>query len=98
MSVTTTAPKDGEVQIKVTFCGLCGTDIHISHGDMDARVSTPLVFGHEMSGTILELGGGVEGWSVGDAVTVMPLLWGNSCPACLAGNQHICQKPDLRRR
>ncbi len=85
------APAQGQVQIRVAFTGLCGTDLHILHGNMDARVSTPLVFGHEMSGTISALGEGVSGWSVGDAVTVMPLDWDGTCPACLAGNQHICQ-------
>jgi len=86
-----TPPARGEVQIRVAFTGLCGTDLHILHGNMDARVTTPLTFGHEMSGTIAAVGEGVTGWSVGDAVTVMPLDWDGTCPACLAGNQHICQ-------
>src|SRR3954465_1769486 len=85
------APGPGEVQVRVAYTGLCGTDLHILHGNMDARVHTPLTFGHEMSGTIAALGEGVTGWSVGDAVTVMPLDWDGTCPACLAGNQHICQ-------
>ena len=84
-------PAAGEVQIAVAYTGLCGTDLHILHGNMDKRVTTPLVFGHEMSGTIAALGDGVTGWAVGDAVTVMPLDWDGTCPACLAGNQHICQ-------
>ena len=84
-------PGPGTVQIKVAFTGLCGTDLHILHGNMDARVSTPLIFGHEMSGTIAALGAGVTDWSIGDAVTVMPLDWDGTCPACLAGNEHICQ-------
>ena len=86
-----TNPTAGQVQIKVAYTGLCGTDLHILHGNMDARVITPLVFGHEMSGTISEVGAGVTGWEAGDAVTVMPLDWDGTCPACLAGNQHICQ-------
>ncbi|CAN5523977.1 alcohol dehydrogenase catalytic domain-containing protein [soil metagenome] len=86
-----TTPSSGEVQIAVAYTGLCGTDLHILHGNMDRRVSTPLIFGHEMSGTIAALGEGVEGWAVGDAVTVMPLDWDGTCPACLAGNSHICQ-------
>ena len=84
-------PGPGEVQIAVAYTGLCGTDLHIVHGTMDARVSTPLIFGHEMSGTIAAIGEGVADWTVGDAVTVMPLDWDGTCPACLAGNQHICQ-------
>jgi (R,R)-butanediol dehydrogenase / meso-butanediol dehydrogenase / diacetyl reductase len=86
-----TAPAAGEVQIKVAYNGLCGTDLHILHGNMDARVKQPLIFGHEMSGTISALGDGVTGWKVGDPVTVMPLDWDGTCPACLAGNEHICQ-------
>ena len=86
-----TPPAPGEVQVRVAYTGLCGTDLHILHGNMDARVTTPLTFGHEMSGTVAAVGDGVAGWSVGDAVTVMPLDWDGTCPACLAGNQHICQ-------
>ena len=86
-----TPPAPGEVQLRVAYTGLCGTDLHILHGNMDARVTTPLTFGHEMSGTVAAVGEGVTGWSIGDAVTVMPLDWDGTCPACLAGNQHICQ-------
>ena len=86
-----TPPLAGEVQIAVAYTVLCGTDLHILHGNMDARVATPLVFGHEMSGTIAAVGEDVTGWAAGDPVTVMPLDWDGTCPACLAGNQHICQ-------
>ncbi|MEO5535733.1 MAG: alcohol dehydrogenase catalytic domain-containing protein [Pseudolysinimonas sp.] len=81
----------GEVRIAVAYTGLCGTDLHILHGNMDARVTRPLIFGHEMSGTIESVGADVTEWSVGDLVTVMPLDWDGTCPACLAGNSHICQ-------
>jgi 2-desacetyl-2-hydroxyethyl bacteriochlorophyllide A dehydrogenase len=86
-----TPPAPGEVRIAVAYTGLCGTDLHIFHGNMDARVTRPLVFGHEMSGTIEALGDGVEGWAAGDVVTVMPLRWDGTCPACRAGHSHICQ-------
>ena len=89
------APGPGEVQVAVAYVGICGTDLHILHGAMDARVSLPAVIGHEMSGTIAALGEGVADWSVGDAVTVMPLAWDGTCPACLAGHQHICQNLDF---
>jgi 2-desacetyl-2-hydroxyethyl bacteriochlorophyllide A dehydrogenase len=85
-----TPPRPGEIQIAVAYCGLCGTDLHIVHGDMDKRVAVPLVFGHEMSGTVAAIGEDVDGWKVGDPVTVMPLLWDGTCAACLAGHQHIC--------
>jgi len=88
-------PGRGEVQIEVAYVGICGTDLHILHGAMDGRVSTPAVIGHEMSGRVAELGEGVSGWAVGDAVTVMPLDWDGTCPACLAGHRHICQNLDF---
>ncbi|PNW10486.1 Zn-dependent alcohol dehydrogenase [Microbacterium testaceum] len=90
-----TPPGPGQVQIRVAYTGLCGTDLHILHGSMDARVQMPLVFGHEMSGSIAALGEGVDGWAVGDGVTVMPLSWDGTCPACRAGNEHICQNLDF---
>ncbi|MDN4599125.1 zinc-dependent alcohol dehydrogenase [Leifsonia virtsii] len=89
------ALRPGEVRVAVAYVGICGTDLHVFHGDMDARVTTPATIGHEMSGTIAEVGPGVDGWAVGDAVTVMPLDWDGTCPACLAGNQHICQNLDF---
>ncbi|WP_435861018.1 zinc-dependent alcohol dehydrogenase [Streptomyces spiralis] len=88
-------PGPGEVRVAVAYVGICGTDLHVFHGDMDGRVSKPATIGHEMSGTVVALGAGVEGWSVGDAVTVMPLAWDGTCPACRAGNEHICQNLDF---
>jgi 2-desacetyl-2-hydroxyethyl bacteriochlorophyllide A dehydrogenase len=84
-------PAPGMAQVKVAYCGICGTDLHIFHGKMDRRVHIPQIIGHEMSGTISALGAGVKGFSVGDRVTVMPLDPCNNCPACRAGHTHICQ-------
>jgi 2-desacetyl-2-hydroxyethyl bacteriochlorophyllide A dehydrogenase len=94
-SVETAPPGPGEVEIAPAYVGICGTDLHIFHGDMDARVKAPAVLGHEMSGRIRRLGPGVEGWSAGDPVTVMPLRWDDTCPACLRGHRHICQNLDF---
>lgn len=85
-------PGPGEVAVKVAYCGICGTDLHIFHGKMDARVNPPGIIGHEMSGTVAELGEGVTGWKVGDKVVVRPLDWCGECPACRAGHSHICMK------
>ena len=83
-------PGNGEVQLKVSHCGICGTDLHIFHGAMDARVDMPLVMGHEMSATVHQLGASVEDDALGDKVVVMPLAPCNDCPACAAGHSHIC--------
>jgi (R,R)-butanediol dehydrogenase / meso-butanediol dehydrogenase / diacetyl reductase len=63
----------GEVRLKVAYCGVCGTDVHIYHGNMDKRVSFPQVIGHEVSGEIAELGPQVSGLAVGERVAVRPL-------------------------
>ncbi|MCC6587678.1 MAG: alcohol dehydrogenase catalytic domain-containing protein [Bryobacterales bacterium] len=86
------APGAGQVQIRVSHCGICGTDLHVWHGHMDHRVKTPQVIGHEMSGTIEAVGEGVSGWSAGDRVTVMPLDPCGECAACKAGHGHVCMK------
>ena len=83
-------PAPGEVQLEVSHCGICGTDLHIFHGAMDARVKMPLVMGHEMSGTVRQIGEGVAGYGPGDRVAVMPLAPCGDCPACAAGHSHIC--------
>ncbi|HEY8982275.1 MAG TPA: alcohol dehydrogenase catalytic domain-containing protein, partial [Streptomyces sp.] len=88
-------PGPGEVELAPAYVGICGTDLHIFHGDMDARVAAPAVLGHEMSGRVVRVGRDVEGWRPGDAVTVMPLRWDDTCPACRAGHQHICQHLDF---
>jgi (R,R)-butanediol dehydrogenase / meso-butanediol dehydrogenase / diacetyl reductase len=86
------APGPGQVRIDVAFVGICGTDLHIKHGAMDARVTLPAVIGHEMSGTVAAVGDGVAGWRPGERVTVMPLRWCGSCAACRAKHWHVCQK------
>lgn len=85
-------PAFGQVQIQVSHCGICGSDLHLFRGDMDHRVRVPQVFGHEMAGTVLNLGEGVNGFAPGDHVTVRPLDPCGSCPACRAGNSHVCQR------
>ncbi|MER6069565.1 alcohol dehydrogenase catalytic domain-containing protein [Streptomyces sp. NPDC001817] len=91
----TSSPGPGEVELAPAYVGICGTDLHIFHGDMDARVSAPAVLGHEMSGRVVRVGPDVEGWRPGDAVTVMPLRWDGTCPACASGHRHICQNLDF---
>ncbi len=85
------APAAGEVRIKVAYCGICGSDVHIYHGNMDSRVSIPETIGHEMSGTIDAIGEGVEGFEVGDKVVVRPLD-NRLEDASDKGHSHIAKK------
>jgi 2-desacetyl-2-hydroxyethyl bacteriochlorophyllide A dehydrogenase len=84
-------PGPGEVRVRVAYCGICGTDLHVYLGHMDARVGTNRVIGHEMSGTIDALGDDVDGLEAGEAVVIRPLSSCGECPACERGHAHICQ-------
>ncbi|MFI6237695.1 zinc-binding dehydrogenase [Micromonospora sp. NPDC050784] len=83
-------PGRGQVRIEVAYTGICGTDLHIYHGDMDARVGDSAIIGHEMSGRIAAVGEGVTGWNLGQPVTVMPTRPCGRCAACRRGNSHVC--------
>jgi len=83
-------PGPGEIRLEVTYCGICGTDCHVYLGHYDHRVNPPQVIGHEMSGSVVEVGENVEVFKVGDKVVVRPLDPCLKCPACQSGHSHIC--------
>lgn len=89
-NVPASPPAEGEVQLRIAFCGICGTDMHVYHGNMDARVGLNRIVGHELSAVVEALGEGVSGFAHGQKVVVRPLDHCGDCPACNAGHQHIC--------
>lgn len=91
-SVEPAMPGPGEVAIRIAFCGICGTDMHVYHGNMDARVGHNRIIGHEMSGVVAAIGEGVDSTAVGENAVVRPLAPCGDCPACAAGHAHICHK------
>ena len=88
-------PGPSQVRIEVAYCGVYGADLHIYMGHMYRRIDVPQVIGHEMSGTIAEVGEGVKGWVVGDSAVVRPLDACGECAACHADNGHACQNLNL---
>ena len=67
-------PKEGEVLIRYTHAGLCHSDVHIAHGDLEARL--PMVLGHEGAGVVEAVGSDLDGLAVGDRVI---LSWAPAC-------------------
>ena len=82
------APETGVV-LKVEATGICRSDWHGWMGH-DPDIRLPHVPGHELVGTIIELGKGVRNWKPGQRVT-MPFVAGcGHCEPCLTGNQQVC--------
>ncbi len=82
----------GEVVVKVMACGICGTDVHIFHGD-EGAAATPAgtVLGHEFSGIVTEVGEGVKSIKIGDRVSVDPNKLCGECYFCKSGIGHFCE-------
>ncbi|MEJ8277713.1 2,3-butanediol dehydrogenase [Pseudonocardia spirodelae] len=90
----------GEVRLKVGFNGICGSDLHeyyagpifIPNGEKHPLTGRelPLTLGHEFSGTVVEIGSGVEGVTEGDRVAVMPLYFCGRCSRCTEGRYNAC--------
>ncbi len=79
VEVETTPPGRDHVRIDVAACGVCGTDRPIANGAFPA--SWPLTLGHEIAGTVAELGDGVDNLAVGDRVAVG--WFGGNCNRCI---------------
>ena len=85
-------PGPGEVVIKNMVCGVCGTDVHIFHGEPgSADVNPPVVLGHEYSGEVVEVGEGVTALKPGDHVTVDPNIYCGECVYCRNGKKQLCE-------
>ena len=83
--------KPDEVLVASAYAGICGTDLHIFHGEFKARVKYPAIQGHEFGGIIQELGRGVDGFKPGDRVVADPIISCHACPACLTGHINACR-------
>ncbi len=81
-------PQSGEVLIRYTYAGLCHSDIHVAHGDLEARM--PMVLGHEGAGIIEEVGPGVTRVKEGDHVVCSFIPNCGTCRYCANGQQSIC--------
>jgi (R,R)-butanediol dehydrogenase/meso-butanediol dehydrogenase/diacetyl reductase len=96
------APPPGQVQVKVAWCGICGTDLHEYIGGplyipLDrphalTGVQAPVIIGHEMSGAITAVGDGVDTFAVGDRVAACPIIGCGQCRWCLSGSMAQCDR------
>jgi L-iditol 2-dehydrogenase len=87
---TVSVPKisAGELLVKIHTCGICGTDLKKIH---TGSHSAPRVFGHEMSGTVVQTGAGVADFHVGDRVMVFHHIPCGDCYYCHAKTYAQCE-------
>src|SRR6266581_2783357 len=77
-------PGPGEVLLRVTLVGLCGTDAHhYQHPSRPPRIAGPIILGHEVVGQIVAIGSGVRHLEEGQRVVPGAGWWCGQCPACL---------------
>jgi len=89
VETTTPTPRENEVLIEVHRAGICGTDLHIWHGDYDVA-SYPLIPGHEFSGVVTAVGSEVVTVRPGERVTADPNLPCHRCSNCQRNQQNQC--------
>ena len=91
-------PADDQVQIKVEYVGICGSDVHgfecgpfIPPKDPNQKIG----LGHEFAGTVTKVGAGVKKFKVGDRVLCEPGVPCGKCKYCLSGHYNICPDVDF---
>lgn len=83
-------PKAGEVLVKIMKIGVCGSDIHVYHGE-HPFTKYPVTQGHEVSGRIEALGDGVSDLHIGQKVTIEPQVVCGECYPCRHGKYNLCE-------
>ncbi|MBI5955723.1 MAG: alcohol dehydrogenase catalytic domain-containing protein [Chloroflexi bacterium] len=90
--------KPDQVLLRVKACGVCGSDMHFYETDKDNYIMYPgltrfpVITGHEFSGQIVEMGGAVTDFKVGDMVTAEEMIWCGECVPCRNGFPNQCQR------
>ena len=83
-------PGPGEVLLKVRYCGICGSDVHLLSRGIFFQGS---IAGHEVAAEVASAGPGVSGWQLGDPVVVTGAKTCGQCEYCRSGRPHLCERP-----
>ncbi|KAA1172316.1 alcohol dehydrogenase catalytic domain-containing protein [Marinobacter salinexigens] len=97
-------PTGTEVLLKVDFCGVCHSDVHVREGyyelgqgkklDLGGRgIKLPVTLGHEVVGTVESVGPDAEGAAVGQQKLIYPWIGCGECSVCQRGEENLCTKP-----
>ncbi|MCM3243154.1 MULTISPECIES: 2,3-butanediol dehydrogenase [Cytobacillus] len=96
------SPEKDQVKIKVSYCGICGSDLHeylagpifipVEEPHPISKDKAPIVMGHEFAGVVAAVGEDVTGIEVGDRVCVEPIYSCGSCHSCRKGHYNVCEQ------
>lgn len=88
-------PQKGELLVKITACGICGSDVHGYLG-ITGRRTAPMIMGHEFAAEVAGLGEGTtRGFQPGDRITIQPCVSCWSCKKCDEGYNNVCETRDF---
>lgn len=97
MEVPIPEPEDGEVLVRLTYCGICGSDIHLYNGEHPVA-HPPVAMGHEMIGIVEKINTSLPVcFKVGDRVSIHDDNCGK-CDLCLSGAANQCRKRGMKLR
>merc|ERR1712225_94696 len=84
--------EDYDVEIKITYCGVCGSDVHTITGGWSEDIITPMITGHEIVGKVTAVGPKVKEFKVGDRAGVGAQAWScMDCNRCKSDNENYCK-------
>ena len=83
-------PAPGEILLKVVACGLCHSDLHYMDHGVPTFKAPPLILGHEISGTVVRVGPGVDRERIGTSVLLAPVTSCGDCAMCRTGRENVC--------
>jgi alcohol dehydrogenase, propanol-preferring len=88
-------PADDEVLVRVSCCGVCRTDLHVTEGELPTRKS-PVIPGHQVVGVVEKLGASARGFSLGSRVGIAWLHHTDgTCDYCRSGAENLCDDPSF---
>lgn len=80
-----------ECLVRVRYCGVCGTELHLFHGQLNSLAHPPVILGHEWCGEVAEVGERVQGFRPGDRVVSETAAYTcGTCSFCRSGEYHLC--------
>jgi L-iditol 2-dehydrogenase len=88
-------PTGHSLVLKIVACGICGSDLRMYFEGPTPRYKLPIVLGHEIVAKVDRVGENVSDLSAGDLVTVAPIMPCMRCPACIRGDDNLCERGEV---